>query len=609
MKKWAIVIAMLVTSWMCQTFIPQWKNMGDSDWDQNLMYTHAAVHTIQEYKQFPHWNPYHCGGNALNAHSHARTFSPFTSLYFLFPSHEAIKLDIFLNYLWQFLGFFFLFGLLARVCFSENTSGKETPTEFWAKILFATVCTFNSNMTLRNHDGWITQISVSMFPWIAICLIQAIRKDVVKYGALAGLLYALQMLAGGINVFPDTGFVLFLTAITLGIFSGKETPWKKIFGAFAVMVFFAIGLSALKSLPLLSYMQDYPRHKATDSGLPLRYIWNVFFNQKQDIRFNAFPEQAFAYTEYSAYIGWSLILFFMASFWGIRKNGTKSKKIAGSIFISFFIIGWTAFGGIGSVPGPWDILHQLPVYKSFHIPSRFLIFVVFLFSAGTWIIFIGTLDRFSLKTKILLLSIGTLLTAEMLNTTRKPIEKAFLLPFAQIEKEFPFESGKPFDQFFTGYNYGFSHAPYYPFISQRLGRLNCFESTNPPLGAKPTRGENAQPLLIWETANQSKTTVATSWIKQWTPNEITLDLSQLSEKDLPGHLIYNHNFYRGWEASQGTLANLNNQIGIILLQKPGNPKLVLKYTPVIWKLALTVFFISLGLFFVCIRPKKQRTES
>src|SRR3989338_11644027 len=81
---------------------------GGGDWDQHFFYSEAARKTILEYHQFPFWNPWYCGGNALLAHPESLFLGPFFILNLIFGTVIGFKLPILVPLIIGLLGLYLI---------------------------------------------------------------------------------------------------------------------------------------------------------------------------------------------------------------------------------------------------------------------------------------------------------------------------------------------------------------------------------------------------------------------------------------------------------------------------------------------------------------------
>src|SRR3989344_927551 len=69
------------------------KYFGTADFDQHVAWGEAARISILNYFQFPHFNPWNCGGVGLFSNYQSRFISPFFMLELIFGSNVGLKLS------------------------------------------------------------------------------------------------------------------------------------------------------------------------------------------------------------------------------------------------------------------------------------------------------------------------------------------------------------------------------------------------------------------------------------------------------------------------------------------------------------------------------------
>jgi hypothetical protein len=80
------------------------------------------------------------------------------------------------------------------------------------------------------------------------------------------------------------------------------------------------------------------------------------------------PEHPFVWAEYGSYVGWSVVIAAALGALWVAWRGPRDL-LAGLVVFGAFMLGnhgaWA----------PWSLLHELPVYDSLRVPTRFAMFV------------------------------------------------------------------------------------------------------------------------------------------------------------------------------------------------------------------------------------------
>jgi hypothetical protein len=144
--------------------LPVLRNLdywGVQDWDVSLMYRAVPRATILEYRQFPLWNPYYCGGAPLLGHYESSFLSPTFLLDLLFGVVRGVKLEIWLHVVIGLLG---AYALARRFALS-----------FWPACLTAFVFMLNSAYALHLTVGHAWALGMAYMPWAVACYLKAVE--------------------------------------------------------------------------------------------------------------------------------------------------------------------------------------------------------------------------------------------------------------------------------------------------------------------------------------------------------------------------------------------------------------------------------------------------
>ena len=111
-KKKEIAFVLMIFSIISFIFVsPIFKdirNWGIQDWSLHLVYQDSPRTSIIEYKQFPLWNPWHCGGYPILAAPEVRFLSPFFLFQLIFGTIIGIKIEILFHLIIGMLGMYLL---------------------------------------------------------------------------------------------------------------------------------------------------------------------------------------------------------------------------------------------------------------------------------------------------------------------------------------------------------------------------------------------------------------------------------------------------------------------------------------------------------------------
>jgi Bacterial membrane protein YfhO len=191
--------------------------------------------------EIPFWDPYNNCGAPFLAQWNTMPLYPPALFYLALPLTWSLGVFSLLHLWWAGLGMYFL---------ARRWTGNNFAAAF-AGVAFA----FNG-FTL-NLVMWPSHIATfSWLPWV-ILAVETAWRDGGRKILLAGLVGALQMLAGG----PETIFLTWLVASALWLqqFLRAETPRGQMLRRFPAVVLLVFALSAAQLLPFLDLVAHAQR--------------------------------------------------------------------------------------------------------------------------------------------------------------------------------------------------------------------------------------------------------------------------------------------------------------------------------------------------------------
>lgn len=333
--------------------IPLWRRiffLGTADWDQHLFWQEAARTTLLQWKEFPLWNPWYCGGNVLLAHHHSRFLYPGFIIELIFGVLVGYKISIGIH-LW-----------LAAVgtSFLAWTSGVRQISG----LLFAgIVASCSSFPILQLAETHLWMLSYPAIPWILASINLWEQKRISSFRLVTSLaiLWALIVFNGGIYPGPLSAVIAIFWVI------GSSRPWVGLRNVVLAGVG-AFGLSAVKLFPMIFWLMNDRRITRADPPMDFVALLHAFFYPIQKHAVKIFETQSEGWLEYSAspgFIAWIGIGLTLWGFRDLKKSGMKLSRLSlGILFTLILYLGHL-------IPfGPWWLLKHLPVFESLHIPSR-----------------------------------------------------------------------------------------------------------------------------------------------------------------------------------------------------------------------------------------------
>ncbi|HEY8088996.1 MAG TPA: hypothetical protein VIF09_14150, partial [Polyangiaceae bacterium] len=327
--------------------------LGQHNWDQMNTQRQVVVTTLERYHQFPFWDPYTCGGHPAwgSLESAPILLSPFLPAYLALPLPLAIRVEI-LG--WAILGAIGCWKLTSRF----------TPS-FALRSLFVVVTLLNSRWGMQVGAGHSWHLLYALLPWTLFFFDRSVELGATPHGAwrdraLAGGCIALMTYGDGIYPVPHTAFALLLYAAVLARTTHSTKPLRALAWTGAI----AGGLAAAKLLPLAESLMRFPRLIKSDEAMWPQYLYGIFTWREGDYTASA-PFATGMWHEWGLYLGWPALIGLVAAIAASHGPRERALKWAGFVMLSFVL------GGFHPLT-PWRILHLFPVFKSQHVPSRWL---------------------------------------------------------------------------------------------------------------------------------------------------------------------------------------------------------------------------------------------
>jgi hypothetical protein len=325
-----------------------------------------------------------------------------------------------------------------------------------------------------------------------------------------------------------------------------------------------VGLAAPKLLPLIDGFGKAPRLIASTETLDLGALFSLLGSRDQSFGSRPARVTPYGWHEWGMYISVPGIVILAAAFVFVQGRREAAMKAVGALF---GLLGLGAF----HMYAPWTLLHaHVPVFRSQHVPSRFLYPAVLLLgivaAAG-----IGRfVERRTSKKPWLdfLLALCVLaLALDVAKVAQKPMVQAmWMVPPDNIPKDRPFhfEKDPPFQ-----YKRRDWAGPMYLAMLGNTGVINCY-------GAPPFDRKGA--VASSDPAFRGEVFVAegqgTAKISAWSPNRAVVAM----EGAQPGALVvYNMNYDEGWRSSVGKVENFENKVAVRLPE--AKSEFVLRYRP------------------------------
>lgn len=536
------IIALLIFFFVSLAFVyPVFQSIGSwgiHDWDQHFMYNAVPRTTILEFNQFPLWNPYYCGGNAMLANPQSSFLNPMYIFVMVFGEVTGLKILI---PVYLMIGLFGMFLLARHLNISLISS-------YLSAFLFMLSGMYAVHLSV-GHAIWV---QMALMPFIFLFYLKSLSQ--IRYVILSALFMAFIFLGGGL--YPLFFIITFLAfySVFLAIKewrSPKAGYFRHLKNLVMVFLLFAL-LSSVKLAPMLAFTSEHSFEKKDVQHNDFKKMIEALTFRDAESRLGYMYDYsingygvAWGWHEYHAYIGFLPLLLFLAGSVFLFRKEWPLVLLA----VISFLIAW----GDSSIINIWGFLRQFPLISDLHGPSRFL--AVFVFSASLVIgkftsIFEDTKIAFAFKSKkfsilkLILILVAIFIFIDLFLVNSHLFKHSFVKKPLDIEaQEFAQVTGD-------------REKSQYPIYLANLGILTCFDRVKPQLRAAPkfdTKTGAAYANYIGEAYIFE--TNETQQISYFSPNKVKVKANE------SGILVLNQNYAAGWKVKNNTIKNVDGLIG------------------------------------------------
>ncbi len=341
---------------------------------------------------------------------------------------------------------------------------------------------------------------------------------------------------------PHTAFVLVVYAFVI---ARATRSWRPV-RALAVCMALAAGLSAPKLLPLWELMHRFPRYIRSEEALWPWHLPDLLTTRLGD--YTAVSSWTVGmWHEWGLYLGWPLLVALVAGVVASRGSRERALKWAGLAMIVFVIGGFHALA-------PWRLLHLLPVFKSEHVPSRWLYPAVLVLGCAAASGAERLLGRAGQRRAFFeaLLGVGALACAiDMGLVAREPMSQSFVDPSPSIaDVVTPFHVVQRLPPR-ADYETNLWDVASLPGVMQNVGTMECVtfagyhETQRDMFGRMPGLGAWGEEDPDYRGEAYVAEGEGSATITSWTPNEVVVTVRGAHAG---AHLVLNQNWDTGWSA-------------------------------------------------------------
>jgi len=432
----------------------------------------------------------------------------------------------------------------------------------------------NGRWALQTSVGHTWHLQYGWLPLAVYFFDVSLDAGKHRFAVYSGAVLAVIVYLGGIYPLPHTALALVLYATTMAVARRSVGPFFALASASAS----GVGFAAPKLLPMIDLMMRYPRKIDSTEAIDLGQLLTMLTDQDQSyVHPPPILVPRWGWHEYGIYVGGWVVAAMLLGLVAAPAGRGLAVKVSG---LAFLLLGMGAF----HKNAPWTLLHELPVFSSQHVPTRFLLPAVLMlmlaFAAAFGVAFDRVIER--RRWIDLLLLVPVFLVAQDIATVgRKTTEHVFFmsLPPASAAGEFHQEFGPPYD-----YTPGDWTGATMASMTNNLGIVGCYGVPDSlvrgaiPKGKPGYRGE----AYVVDPAGHGSATIT-----KWTPNTARVKYENAG----PGAvLVYNTNFDPSWRANGKPAVEYN---AVVATPVPlGSGEVKFSYYPRTLNWGLAVFALT-----------------
>jgi hypothetical protein len=497
----------------------QWSfnhNGTTGDWRYFAEAWEAARVSLSDFHQLPSWNPYHCGGLVLYQDPQAPFPGPiFLLTFWWLPTGAAIKVWIITH---------LLVGTLGARTLVRDRGGNGAEQILGAALMAA--CGFVAWHTGGGHLSFTPFLFFPLILW-------AFRRSLVdpRWAVLVAALFAVAFYEGATYPIP---LMLVGLLIESAARLGSASDRRGLLVSLAVFGLLFPLLSGARLVPVLNYLREHPRLVPLDDQMTMGEVFRTWTLPMHERGFAGHP---YVWDEFADYVGVVPVALMLAgaALALIRRDGdTRARRIDLALLVAL------VWGALGNIPGAslFGLLHELPIYSSLRVPSRFLgpamvgfaLVVVSTLMAARQSAAERGLRPSTLKALLALeLCLALAIAADVCATNAQRMQQGIdpNLPRLPASTDFYQAAGTDYGRFPTHPVRGF-------------GTRQCYV----PLEWKPAPGivDGKVPQQRIEPPSAGEVVA-----RRWSPSRIDLDVRLRA----PGVVVINQNYETGWEPSAG----------------------------------------------------------
>jgi len=512
---------------------PIWHDLdlyGGHDWDETSAHRLLTVKALLQFGQLPLWMPYACGGFSewSNVQGASNLVSPFLPFYLLLELRHALRVELLGSLLISAAGTWLLAGE-----FTRSAS---------ARALACLVFVVNGRFAMQAATGHLWHLQYCYVPWVFWAFERLLAERRLALGPLSvgGVALALMVYAGGIYPLPHTVVLLGVYALGRAAF---EKSWQPVLGLTALGAL-SVGLSAPKLFAVLLDFTERPRLVPSTEAIDFAVLWQALVAPGQTPGSAPIAVPEWGWHEYGMYIGWvpALLVLLGSLWWAPRRE--LALKLAGLVGL---VLGFGAFHRFA----PWTLLHQVGLFRSQHVPTRWLYPALLLLGVAAAAAFGRSMAGLSQRRNVDLLLLGgcLLLAVDIGGQASLPLGHAFWMRARPVQAATEFEQYERAPRRLQYQRRDYAPEAL-PALLAGVGVLQCTMQAS--LNVWAPKAANGRPFGMGARGRDgadyrgeafTASGAGTAKIVSFSPNEVVVEVTGARRGE---RLVLNQNFDPGW---------------------------------------------------------------
>jgi hypothetical protein len=551
---------------------------GGHDWDEMSAHRLLTVKALLRFGQLPLWMPYACGGYSEwgNVQGATNLVSPFLPFYLLLELRHALRVELVGTLLVSALGTWLLAGEFTRSAAART----------FACLVFVA----NGRVALQAATGHLWHLQYCYLPWVfwAFERLLAKKRLAPRPLAIGSVAFASMVYAGGIYPLPQAALLLGVYALARATL---ERSWQPL-SALSALGAVAVGLSAPKLFAVALDFGERPRLVPSTEAIDLRIFWQALVAPDQTPGARPIAVPQWGWHEYGMYIGWvpALLVLLGVVWWAPRRD--LALKLTGGVAL---LLGFGAFHRLA----PWTLLHQVGLFRSQHVPTRWLYPALLLLGVSAAAAFGRSMIKLSQRRNLDLALLGgcLLLAVDIGGESSLPMQHAFWMRSRKIEEAPAFEQRERAPRELTYERRDYAPEAV-PAVLAGIGVLQC--TMHASLNVWAPKAANGRASGIGARGRGSadyrgeafmESGTGSAKVVSFSPNEVVVEVAGARAGD---RLVLNQNFDPGWRVDDRPIAAYRGAISSVLTAPRVSGRFTFRFWPRGLRAGLAVLVLTLG---------------